>query len=84
MILRMPTKIVSGLCDDDDGGVYDHLQHGGDDYFVNDDMQNFNDTEDANQNCLRVVWPHGDSRLLCLVDVFPRLVVLPSRRSMRW
>ena len=25
------------LCDDDADGIYDHLQHGGDDYFVNDD-----------------------------------------------
>ena len=65
------------------------MQHGGDDYFVNDDdlhddMQNFDDTADDNQNDLRVVWPLGDSRLLCLVDVFPRLVVLPSQRSTRW
>ena len=40
--------------------------------------------EYANQNGLRVVWQLGDSRLLCLVDVFPRLVVLPSQRSTRW
>ena len=65
------------------------MQHGGDDYFVNDDdlhddMQNFDDTADDNQNDLRVVWPLGDSRLLCLVDVFPTLVVRPSLRNMRW
>ena len=47
-------------------------------------MQNFNDIEDANQNDLRVVWPLGDWRPLCLVDVFPTLVVPPSWRSKRW
>ena len=30
--------IQNFLCDDGDDGVYDHMQHGGDDYFVDDDL----------------------------------------------